>query len=277
MINIIYEVDYTNRCFYIIENNKKVGIYLTNKQNKIFMSHLSRGVLVDFVVLKRKRKHNGVLMYRLDYFNKIIDLQSRRVVFDIKSLRRDMADFITKFDYYLFVDFEMTMPEYRDKGFYPEIIQLGYVLINKNGEIIEQDGLYVDTFEKKPLTNRTKRFLSIDQDFYDREKKPYIDFYNLLKRIITKYEPKIVTWGKNDQQVLNNSYEIHNVIPITNSLMFIDLLKLHKDYYRIQNDVGLFKTYQHYYKVSDVQSHDAQEDAHITFKVYEAFIKTMKE
>lgn len=276
MKKIIYEVDHTNRCFYIIDDNQKVGILLTHKQNKTYMPYLSEGILVDIQLLKKKTKHLGVNMYRLDYFNQIVDLKPYRIIFDIKTLRREMFNVITKYEHYLFIDFEMTMPEYRDFGFFPEIIQCGYVLTNKDGKVLEKDGFYVDTKTRKPLTNRTIKFLNISQKEYDKTKISYNDFYQKLKKIILNYHPQIITWGKNDLQVLNHSYEIHKKEPITDSLMFTDLLKLHKDYYRIKNDMGLFRTYQNYYKVDLIQEHDAQHDALVTFKVFEAFVKAIQ-
>lgn len=276
MKRLVFEVDYSNRCFYVIDNNKKIGIYLTHKQNRTYMSYLKPGMLVDIRLMKKRFKHLGVYMYRLDYFNKIIRLNPYYVIFDINILRKEMFQVITNQKHYLFVDFEMTMPEYRDIGFFPEIIQFGYVLTNNRGNIIEQDGFYVDKLNNKPLTNRTIRFLNITQQDYDLGKVPYNQFYDVFSRLIKKYNPKIITWGKNDQQVLSHSYQVHNKEVITDSTMFMDLLKLYKDYFRLKNDVGLFRTYEMYYNVDAVQNHDAMDDAIVTYKVFEAFIKSIK-
>ncbi|HHW80058.1 MAG TPA: hypothetical protein GX742_04540, partial [Acholeplasmataceae bacterium] len=54
---------------------------------------------------------------------------------------------------------------------------------------------------------------------------------------------------------------------------FVDLLKLHKDYFNLRNDVGLFKAYETYYEKNAEQVHDAKADAKITKKVFDAFLQ----
>ena len=59
---------------------------------------------------------------------------------------------------------------------------------------------------------------------------------------------------------------------MTDANDFIDLLKLHKDYFNLKDDLGLFKAYQVYYKIDETQAHDAHDDALITKQVFDAFI-----
>ena len=90
--------------------------------------------------------------------------------------------------------------------------------------------------------------------------------------IINKYHPKIVVWGKNDIQAIQASYKLHNKKALTKSTDFVDLSKLHKDYFNLRDDLGLFKAYETYYKKAKEQIHSAKEDAKITKNVFEAFI-----
>ena len=115
--------------------------------------------------------------------------------------------------------------------------------------------------------------MKLDINIYNQTKIPFIDFYNQLKDIITKYNAKIVVWGKNDIQALNYGYKIYKLKPLTNDYDFVDLLKLHKDYFNLRNDLGLFKAYETYYDETIKQTHDAKDDAKITKKVFDAFLE----
>ena len=103
----------------------------------------------------------------------------------------------------------------------------------------------------------------------------YDDFYDKLAFIVNTYHPKFIVWGKNDISALHDSYRLHQKKPLTVATDFIDLLKLHKDYYNLKDDLGLFKAYQTYYKIDETQAHDALDDALITKQVFDAFIDYM--
>ena len=65
---------------------------------------------------------------------------------------------------HLFIDFEFTMPEGRANpvGFYPEIIEVGFVSVI-NDTIQNQFSSYVTPNKFKKLTERCKKFLNIGQ------------------------------------------------------------------------------------------------------------------
>ena len=101
-------------------------------------------------------------------------------------------------------------------------------------------------------------------------------FYKDLERVIETYHPKLVVWGKNDISALKDSYEMHQKVSLTYEQDFIDLLKLHKDYYNLKDDLGLFKAFKTYYDVEELQVHDAKDDAAVTKYVFDAFMSYMK-
>ena len=183
-----------------------------------------------------------------------------------------MSDTLHNNKYFIFLDFEMTMPGYNNIGFVAEIIQVGYVISKANNEIVHQDGYYVRPHKDKKLSNRTIRFLNLDLDEFFNNAISYSEFYKKLKKVIARYNPKFVVWGKNDISALNDSYVINKKASLTKDKGFIDLLKLHKDYFNLANDVGLFKAYKEYYDVSFKQEHDAKDDAAITKYVFDAFL-----
>lgn len=277
MKKIIYDYDFKKRIIYVIDNNKKIALYLTNGLSKLFGKHLSKGVLIDVVLTKKRRMVGLIPTQQVDYFIKIENLNPKRVVYDFKKLQDDMYEVLTNNEYYLFLDFEMSMPSYqKSKSFEPQIIQVGYVLSKPFEEPIKKNGYYIKLKQYEPLSARTLKFLNITQSQYDEESYPFIVFHKDLKSIINKYQPKIVVWGKTDQHVLFKSYQKYRFKPYLNNFDFINLLKLHKDYYNLDNDLGLFKAFKKYYQVDYQQEHDATTDALITKYVFEGFINNMK-
>jgi len=275
MKKIIHSIDDKNKVFYMIYGGRKIGFYLTNKLSKTFFQFLEKGVLVDFEIAPKQKKIGSLKYYQVAHFNQIVSLNPYIVHYDLVKLRADMRAVLTQNVYYLFIDFEMTMPGYHDPDFKPEIIQAGYVLSEARGHIIHQDGYYVLPKEKRTLTKRTKRFLNLDEDAFFETARPYEHFHQKLEAIIQTYHPKLVVWGKNDLTALEDSYFIHQAKKLTEESDFIDLLKLHKDYYNLKDDLGLFKAYKTYYQVDYEQSHDAIDDALVTKYVFDAFLDYM--
>ncbi len=275
MKKIIHQVDQKHSVFYLILEGRKIGFYLSNRLSKIFFSYLDQGVLVDFEIQPKMKKIGLIYYYQVAHFNQIIRLNPYQVHYDLYSLRNQMKDVLTQHHYYLFIDFEMTMPGYREESFRPEIIQVGYVLARAKENAVLQDGYYVLPKEAKTLSKRTKRFLNLDEEVFFKQAIPYEMFYDKLEAIMEAYHPKLVVWGKNDLTALNDSFNLHQKKRLTSDQDFIDLLKLHKDYFNLKDDLGLFKAYQTYYDISFDQAHDAKDDAFVTKLVFDAFLSYM--
>ncbi|MCR3906219.1 MAG: exonuclease domain-containing protein [Tenericutes bacterium] len=276
MRKIIHSVDPKLKIFYMIFNGRKLGFYMTNRLSKTFFPYLRKGVLIDFEITARMKKIGNMKYYQVAHFNQIISLQPYVVHYDLYKLREDMRTVLASNKYYLFIDFEMTMPGYRDRDcFKSEIIQVGYVLSEAKGNIILQDGYYILPKERRTLSRRTKRFLKLEEETFFNEATEYENFYQKLQDIINIYQPKFVCWGKNDVTALNDSYEFHDKKRLTLDQDFIDLLKLHKDYFNLRDDLGLFKAYKTYYQVDFEQAHDAKDDALVTKYVFDAFLDYM--
>ena len=56
------------------------------------------------------------------------------------------------------------------------------------------------------------------------------------------------------------------------------MLVLHRDYFNINQDIGLFKAYQTYFPENNIkpQKHDAVEDARVTKTIFFEFLKELK-
>lgn len=275
MKQIINEISEKDHIFYLIIEGRKIGFYLTKRLSKTFWPFLNRGVLVDFEIGPKRKKINHAYVYPVAYFKQIIGLKPYRVFYDMYQLRKDMKHVLTHQKYFLFIDFEMTMPGYKPRAFTPEIIQAGYVLTDDKGHHMIDEGYYVLPLIDTTISKRTIKFLKLDELKFYETAIHYDDFYEKMAYIVKTYHPKWIVWGKNDIAALNDSYVLHDKKPLTKQTDFIDLLKLHKDYYNLKNDLGLFKAYQTYYKLEENQDHDALDDAHVTKQVFEAFMKHM--
>lgn len=270
---MIKKVNYKNQTFSCLVGKQLVNFYLTNRLSKIFLNYLSKDVLVEFVVSGKTKKIDKRKAYEVSHFTLIKNYKNDITIYDHSQLKQEMIDFLENNKYYLFLDLEMTIPFYRQRDFIPEVIQYGYLLVDNKGNTITENSNYVKAKLQKNINRRTIRFLKLDINYYNNTKIPFTSFYKELKEMIDKYQPKIVVWGKNDIQALNYGYKIHKLKALTNELDFVDLLKLHKDYFNLRNDLGLFKAYETYYNKSINQTHDAKDDAKVTKKVFEAFLK----
>lgn len=280
MKTFIHSTNPKQKIFYAVVNNKKEPFYLPNRLAKVFLTILKKGILVDFEVgkpIKRQLNQRQVDVYPVSHFNLIMQLKPKRVIYNLNALRLDMKRVLKKYKYFLFLDLEMTMPGYKPGPHTPEIIQAGYVLSDKKGEVIKDNGYFIRAIGENAINKRTIKFLDLDENKYYGKAIDYDLFYQDLQSIITTYKPQIVTWGKNDIQALNISYSMHKLKPLTTDKQFIDLLKLHKDYFNLPNDIGLFDAYKKYYKPEEelIQDHDARMDAIITKDVFDAFIEQM--
>jgi sporulation inhibitor KapD len=270
---IVYRVDEIKKIVWIKKRNKLIPFMLSNKMAKTYMSVLFDGVLIDFDIEELLSKTK-----KIKHLNQIISLRPYRVIHDTFQLRKDMFQVINKIHNYVFIDFEMNMPAYGHKGktFQSEIIQYGYIVTNKYFEELERGSSYVFTKSHSLLSDRTLKFLKLDLDTYIDQAISYYTFYDQLRYLKDTYQPKFVIWGKNDLQVLNDSYVLHDIEKITSDLDFIDALKLHKDYYDLKDDLGLFAAFNTYYETLEDQAHDALTDAMMTAQIMKAFKDIMK-
>ncbi|TVP86489.1 MAG: hypothetical protein EA375_01230 [Acholeplasmataceae bacterium] len=275
MRKLIWDVDHRRKIFYLIVHGRKNGYHLTNRLAKTFMPFLRPGILVDFIVSDQQKIIGNQRVQQVAYFQQIVSLDPFYIHYDLAVLRAGMREVLNRHTHYLFIDFEMTMPGYNPANFRSEIIQAGYVLAEAGGPVRLAEGFYVLPKHDRSLTKRTRRFLKIDEETFFKEALPYEVFYRKLKDVLKTYRPKLVVWGKNDLSALNDSYLLHEKKPLTHDKDFIDLLKLHKDYFNLRDDLGLFKAYQTYYQVEYDQTHDAKEDAMVTKYVFDAFVGDM--
>lgn len=274
MRKIIHKVDYDKKIFWIKESRKLACYQLSNRMSKTYLPMLMKGLLIDFEIhatSKHKRRQ------KVSHITQIVTLEPYQIIHDIDSLRTDMLGVIKQINYFAYLDFEMSMPAFSKRGLHQaEIIQFGVIITNEHHEVLEKKAGYVFKKRHGLLSDRTLKFLKIQQEIYLEQAVSYDAFYQIMKDIQLKYQPKWIVWGKNDIQVLKDSFTIHEKEAYVSHDDFMDLLKLHKDYYSLKDDLGLLKAYHMYYDSSISQTHDALDDAAMTAGIMKAFIETMK-
>ncbi|MDY0023782.1 MAG: exonuclease domain-containing protein [Candidatus Izemoplasmatales bacterium] len=259
-----------------IKGRKKVEFYYMSKSMfKQFMQYFEPGIYIFMDVKNTTRIYRGFLVKNVIAIDKILSPNKNKptVYYDISMIKSGIKSLINQDRYRLFMDFEMSMPPYNNyQNFVSEIIQIGYILTDNQGNVIEEFSSYIKPELIPEISIRTKKFLHINQEDVDQGKN-YKFLHQKIMEIQKKYNPIVYVWGKNDQLELNKLNRIHRLNNFAKTMQFIDLLSMHKLYYGLKNDVGLFNAYNIYSKEDDLtnQKHDAFEDAFITKEIFYAF------
>lgn len=245
---------------------KLLYLYLKKSIHHKFKLFLNKDVLIDVEVIKNKNELN------VCYFNKIISLNPYKVTYDTLEIDKSLANVLANIDYFLFLDIENTMPPYGHKGsFNSEIIQLAYILKDKNLKEVARFNSFIKPKSDSSLTDRTCKFLNIKiNHFYKEAISPKRLYYHLIG-ILKKYHPAIIIYGKNDSISLRNFVLDNKLKPINNLLRFINLSSLIMNYYHHSKEEGLFNLYKYYSHNELVQVHDAFTDTMITAAVFKYF------
>ena len=153
----------------------------------------------------------------------------------------------------------------RKRGFYPEIIEAGAVLV-ENSKVVEQFSSYVRPQRFPILTDRCRSFLNISQD----QVNSGISFKALVDKLKSMGGSKhcqIVTWGNMDMKVLQQNCQQASVsVPLPGKQ--IDLSMEYKRFFGDQNQTGLWKAVQEYGREGTGKHHRALDDALTTYHIY---------
>ncbi len=259
-----------------IKSRKKIDFYYMSKSMfKQFMQYFQTGIFIFMVVKQVPRIYRGHLVKNVVAIEKVLSPNKNKPTYyyDISMIKSGIKSLINQNRNRLFIDFEMSMPPYNNyQNFVSEIIQIGYILTDEFGNKIEDFSSYIKPKLFPELSIRTKKFLHLEQSDVDSG-NTYDFLHQKIMQIQNKYKPIVYVWGKNDHLELNKLNKIHRLSNFTKSMQFIDLLSLHKNYFGLKNDIGLFNAFNIYYKeeILNNQKHDALEDALITKEIFYAF------
>ena len=274
-VGIIHSIDLDNRLIAMKNKNKIEYFYLQNGLLKKFQRYLTTSTFIEFDYNDKLDKCANVLAYKVNFFIRIFRKVGfrREVFYDLSVIRSGVKDLLTNLDNIMFLDLEMTMQSFDSpKDFKSEIIQAGYLITDKYGNDLERKNYYIKPTLFPKLNKRTIKFLSIDDEVINNEGISFNKFYDEFKDVLIKYNnPSIIVWGKNDILALKSCYEINDLAPLTPN--FLNLLQVHKNYFNLKNDLGLFDAYKKYTGEDLDQEHDALVDAFMTKNVFFEFKK----
>jgi sporulation inhibitor KapD len=269
--------DEEKRIISIKHKNKVKYYYMQRSLLNTVSKYITVSRFIQFTVTESKRMYKGHLVETVDYIVKIMEIRYRKniIFYDIKNIKDGTRKLLNQLEHKLFLDLEMSMhPYYKDKSFKQEIIQVGMYLVDKHdNEVLRYNEVITPTVHKK-LTKRTLKFLEITQDDVDNG-IPFDAFYETFHNIVKTYNPAIIVWGRNDFLALDQGYKINKLKSLKKTTRFINLLQIHKNYFNLKNDLGLFNALGLYQNVKKDQAHNAFEDAYATYQIFKGFRKVV--
>lgn len=277
---LIHAVDLNTKVISIKKFNKLYFFYFQNSLMHLFKRYLYPGVIIDLDYNPDDMIHRGYCeAYIIKEVNELYapSRYGKQVFYNKTTIHKSLKQVLNSLNMMLFLDLEMTMPDYRHRGrFKGEIIQAGFYLVDSNFEEVLKKVMYIKPLKNPFLSDRTLDFLKITQEAFDGKAISYTEFYNEFENMLLEYEPSIIVYGKNDILALDHSYYLHKKTSLKPYCRFINLNSLVKQFYALRSDPGLFRLYEYYYKIDSKQKHDALDDAYVTFKVFKAFVENIQ-
>lgn len=275
MTEIVYgkieKVIEEKRVIAVQQHKRLTYLYMSKGMFRQFMDYFHTGIYVFLTVKKQARIYKDVRVQNVVSIDKVLSPRANqpKVYYDISMIKTEIKKLVNQKRNRLFIDFEMSMPPYtKYHNFVSEIIQVGFVLTDADGNDIQKYHAYIKPKLFPRLSKRTLKFLEITQADVDQG-TPYPSLHRMLFDINKHYDPIVFVWGKNDRSELLKLNRIYRLDNFIHDMQFVDLLSLHKTYFRLKNDLGLFNAYNMYAKKDlDHQKHDALEDAVVTKDVF---------
>lgn len=268
----VHYVDKKERLFSIIVKGTLQYFHLTNKNMKDFKSYLFKMPYVCFEASEEYVIHSNIKCQEVDHFIKISQ-SSRRgltVYYDLHNIQDEVKNLINQRHKRLFLDLEFSLLSPYAYSV-SEIIQYGMVLEDEDGKVLYQGSSFIKPVYSNYINRQTMNFLSIDNSVFD-DACSYIEFYQLLERLIKEYDPKIIAWGRNDCLNIEKSFKLNHLKPLDVRSRYMNLMHVIKNYYNYKQEMGLFNTYQEMTnKDMEKQSHDALEDAIVERDIFHMF------
>lgn len=248
-----------------------IHFYITPKYFNIIKHQFKPGDFLQFTYNPMEFKLGKSTYYAITS----IKIENRKKVENpqvIKNELRHTLDHLIDSSYYAFLDLEFSMsgPEYRGIKFQPEIIQFGLIIADAEGNLVEKMSAYVRPTLFPIVSEKTQEFLKIKESAIACAMS-YRDFYYYIKEVIARYNPIFLVWGVSDGFILENSYLINSVDPLFEPDQLVDLQRVHRQYYQIGQDIGLYNAIKSYEIFTGSQIHDALVDALVLHNIFYKF------
>lgn len=265
----LHSVDRKNRMISIEQNGKINYYHLTNKNMKDFKNYLYRLPYVSFVTNNKLKYKQNIKCYQVEHFIRIHEPRNSKDYYNLNTIQNGVKKMLEGIKNKMFLDLEFSLV---GSGHYvSEIVQYGILVENEKGEKLYEGASLVKPLYHTSINKKTLNFLSIKAKKFD-DACSYIEFYQLLQELITKYNPKIIAWGRNDLLSLEKSFKLNHLRSLDIRKRYLNLMKLMKTYYQYKQEKGLFNTYKEMANITTLkQKHDALEDALIEREIYYLF------
>jgi len=266
--------------FTLTTNGTSNYYYLTKRLKDIFAQSLAKDSMISFNINDEIKyiNYNKIKLkaYQIEAIFSISYPNSTKLLYDVNELNNKMLNTLLQSKYFLIIDFENSMSNYHEKKYISEIIQVGYVLCDIDQNIISTKSIFLKTSDGDIHNKKIFKLIRASEEEYNNNAVSFDIFYDDLKNIMNEYNPKLVIWGINDYISIVDSYKINKKEPLTSRNNFINLLNLHKNYYGLKDDLGLYAAYSLYSYLEETQDHDALNDAIKTKEVFFYFIDRLK-
>ncbi len=245
--------------------------YITPKYFKTIKYHYKPGDFIQFTYNPMEFKVGKATYFAMTSIKSETRKKSENAD-RVKNELHQTLNTLLESDYYAFLDLEFSMsgPEYRGMKFQPEIIQFGLIVADGEGNLVEKCSAYVKPTLFPNLTGKTQEFLKITESAIEYGMS-YQSFYDYVKEVIARYNPIFLVWGVSDGFILENSYVLNGVAPLFEADRFIDLQRVHRQYYQIGQDIGLYNAIKSYEIFTGSQIHDAIVDALVLHNIFYKF------
>ena len=151
-----------------IKTKKKINFYYMSKgMFRNFMMYFEHGIYIFLGVSNRKRKYKGYIVQNVIKIDKVLapNKNKPKIYYDISIIKTGIKSIVNESTNKLFLDFEMSMPPYQNyQNFISEIIQVGYVLTDEKGKVLEEFSSYIKPQFFPQISRRTIKFLKIEQE-----------------------------------------------------------------------------------------------------------------
>lgn len=267
---VVKKISKLKREIEALENNKVLRFRLPKNLN-YFLEIIKVSYLVELEFQEEQvvsKKDHGKF-FQVAGILKISALNPKRLIFDLNKIRSKMYQTLLSFDKLCFIDFEMTLLPLRKIKSPQQIIQFGYVLTDQNKKVLAKKTEFVKS--SLEIDKKTTEFLTLDLEQYKKTAITFKNFYNQLKKL-KETGTKFVVWGNFDYPCLVANIKFHQLPNFFEKTDFVDLSRLHKDYFVLKNDVSLFNAYKTYFeKEPGKKTHDALMDSVVLMEVYFKF------
>lgn len=259
-------------------NFKILYLYLQRKDFREYGPYFFEKPYLFLEIGENKKRIKNYMAYPVVMFIRIIQsnyytfTKKRKIYFDMYENKRSVRKLINSPTNKMFIDLEFTMPPiYQSMPTMTEIIQYGIIIEDKNGNELFRDSSLINPSRPYNLNKNTLKFLSLSREDF-KNAAPYSKFYNLMKRLMREYRPKIYVWGGNDILVMEHSFKYNKVPPLAVRANHVNLMNVIKNYNNTKDEMGLFQTYAIMANKEPVhQIHNALEDAQVTKEIFHLF------